>query len=165
MFQDPSSVLSALFSSDLEDIPKGKNAFSTLTCPRWPDFRPHNTNSSEKNASGQWENWPPREPYYSAFTLAQTSQKHKQIDVTWLNKLNKSATGESFNWRVLIKSLITWLLKITQQFQPNNKVDFGFISGKVTFSQAAAYFLAGPAEYSWQDLAAMSSSFFLSGSL
>ncbi len=56
-------------------------------------------------------------------------------------------------------------IKVTQQFQHNNKVDFGFISGKVTFSHAAAYFLAGPAEYSWQDLAAMSSTFFLSGSL
>jgi hypothetical protein len=92
MFQDPSSVLSALFSSDLEDIPKGKNAFSNFTRPRWPDFRPHNTNSCEKNASGQRENWPPREPYYSAFSLTQILQKHKQIDETWLNKLNKTKT-------------------------------------------------------------------------
>jgi hypothetical protein len=33
MFQDPSSLLSALFSSDLEDIPKGKNAFLLSPVP------------------------------------------------------------------------------------------------------------------------------------
>jgi hypothetical protein len=96
MFQDPSSVLSALFSSDLEDIPKGKNAFSTFTCPRWPDFRPHNTIIAvKKMQAANGKTGPPESRTIAPFHW---HSYHRNIKIYG---------------SVLTKSFIKWLLRIS----------------------------------------------------